>query len=667
MKNKLYLIVLVCLIGVEALFAQSTVPGKVTTSWIGNTWGGDIGERHAMNWINTFAVDKDGTVFCSSYWEEGGKEFGIYKDGKDLGRLENGHGSADGGAIAVNGNAVWVSVHQKAIRKYSKLTKAPTGLEFTVGRQVNGLAAQGEKLFVATDGKDEIGVYDTEGKLHSSFSAHHPGKLAADKRGNVWMIEWPFSNKLYCYNPSGAKIKEINLGQNVKAAAIGYSEAKDLLVIANYDINSQQVFVYGNLATNPVRKRTLGVKGGIYSGTPGLIKPLKLNHPYNVGMDDQGIIYVDGFGLYPDYHADGMNRSDGFGSHLKAFDQSDKLKWEIICTSFVDMAAIDPRSDGSTAYSKHERFDLDLSKTVAGTEWTYKAFTVDKKNYPEDLRWNNKGHQSTVWIRYINDKKMLYVGDMYCTGLRIYRFEGEIAVPAGWVGRDKIWIDKNGNGKEEKEETESHTHHPPDSWALWPDENGNIWSAKQEGPIYFWKLNGLNQYGNPHYKLSDVQTFARPEEFRSVQRVRYDNKNDRMYIGGWKKGTKYADEWWGIIGDQIIAYDGWLKGNKNKKYALDLKYDINSKIPLGEVSFAYAGDYLFVVGSRTRARTLVYNNLDGSFKGEILPGEEIGGVDKTGWIDVRDGVDAYLRSTGEYLILVEEDYMGKVIMYRWKP
>lgn len=648
-------------------FAQSTVPGKVATSWIGNKWGADVDERHAMNWINNFAVDKDGTIYCTSYWEEGAKELGIYKDGRDMGRLERGHESADGGAIAVNGDAVWISVHKNAVRKYFKATKKPSGFEFKVGGQVNGLAARGNNLFVAVDNSNKIAVYSREGKLKSAFPVKNAGKLAADKRGNIWLVEWPFSNKLYCYSPVGKMLKEVDLGKGVEAAAIGYSEGRDLLVVADYNMHNQQVYVYGNLAYNPERTRTLGAKGGIYSGKPGVVEPLKLNTPYNVGMDDSGVIYVDGFGFYSDYHADGMKRPDGFGSHIKAFDRYDKLKWEILCTHFVDMVAVDPRSDGAVAYSKHERFDIDLSKAQPGSEWAYKAFTVDKKNYPKDLRLDNQGHQSTIWIRYVNNKKIMYVGDMYCSGLRIYRFNDEIAVPAGWVGRDKVWVDKNGNGNEEKDEIESHTNHPGDSWALWPDDAGNIWSAKQEGTIYLWKVNGLNQFGNPRYALAQIQTFTMPEEFRSIQRIRYDNTKDRLYVGGWKKGTSYPDEWWGIVGDQLATYDGWLKGEKKKRYTIDLKYDTKAKLPLAETSLAFAGDYLFVVGSRTRARTMVFNNETGGYVGEILPGPEVGGVELTGWIDVRDGVEAFRRENGEYLIMVEEDFMGKVIMYRWKP
>jgi hypothetical protein len=39
----------------------------------------------------------------------------------------------------------------------------------------------------------------------------------------------------------------------------------------------------------------------------------------------------------------------------------------------------------------------------------------------------------------------------------------------------------------------------------------------------------------------------------------------------------------------------------------------------------------------------------------------------SGWVDVPNGISAAKRADGEYLVFVEEDARGKVLMYRWKP
>ena len=38
-----------------------------------------------------------------------------------------------------------------------------------------------------------------------------------------------------------------------------------------------------------------------------------------------------------------------------------------------------------------------------------------------------------------------------------------------------------------------------------------------------------------------------------------------------------------------------------------------------------------------------------------------------GWQDMPYAVQALKRKDGEYLILVEEDWRGKNLLYRWRP
>jgi hypothetical protein len=49
----------------------------------------------------------------------------------------------------------------------------------------------------------------------------------------------------------------------------------------------------------------------------------------------------------------------------------------------------------------------------------------------------------------------------------------------------------------------------------------------------------------------------------------------------------------------------------------------------------------------------------------MFPGPEVGG--NSGWIDMVHGIHALKTSTGDYLIVVEEDWRGKNIVYRWRP
>jgi len=80
-----------------------------------------------------------------------------------------------------------------------------------------------------------------------------------------------------------------------------------------------------------------------------------------------------------------------------------------------------------------------------------------------------------------------------------------------------------------------------------------------------------------------------------------------------------------------------------------------------------AGDYVFTGGWKERARVHVNRLSDGVPVGTLDPGSTVGGLEKTGWIDILTGITAHKKSDGEYLVFVEEDYRGKVILYRWHP
>jgi hypothetical protein len=80
-----------------------------------------------------------------------------------------------------------------------------------------------------------------------------------------------------------------------------------------------------------------------------------------------------------------------------------------------------------------------------------------------------------------------------------------------------------------------------------------------------------------------------------------------------------------------------------------------------------AGDYVFTAGWKERGRVFINRLADGASVGVLDPGPTLGGVEKTGWIDILTGITAHKRADGQYLIFIEEDYRGKSILYRWQP
>ncbi len=58
---------------------------------------------------------------------------------------------------------------------------------------------------------------------------------------------------------------------------------------------------------------------------------------------------------------------------------------------------------------------------------------------------------------------------------------------------------------------------------------------------------------------------------------------------------------------------------------------------------------------------------DGPAFGCFEPGPTVGGVEAARWLDILTGITAHKRTDGEYLVFVEEDYRGKVLLYHWRP
>ena len=55
-----------------------------TVSWLGNTFSG-ASNKWVQNFFIHTKVQPDGTVNTWSHWDEGGRKFGVYKDGDVIG------------------------------------------------------------------------------------------------------------------------------------------------------------------------------------------------------------------------------------------------------------------------------------------------------------------------------------------------------------------------------------------------------------------------------------------------------------------------------------------------------------------------------------------------------------------------------------------------------
>ncbi|MBH8565010.1 hypothetical protein I8748_22970 [Nostoc sp. CENA67] len=681
-----------------------TVSGVPTTtyktSWIGNSFGG--GNKWVQNYIEAMYVAPNGTVYTNSEWDEGGAEAGIYKDGNVIGRLDDTHGwSRSGGkAITANDKYIYMAMVQGAVgkinqdyppdkttwycvRRYDLSFKSAP---FNEGRgwdksmlitstqsEVTGLATVNNELYVSDSASNLIRVYNTDTmKELRSFSVAHPGAIAIDQQKNLWIIQNKIGStpaKIVHYSQTGKQLPQ-QIVDIVEPTAIAINPQGRLLVADNGP--RQQVLIY-DIKNKPVQVSTFGSKGGIYAGIPGEVQALKFYGLSGVGTDAAGNIYVN---------SNGFNRS---GTDLRKFSPSGKQLWQLLGLLFVDNADADPSSDGIDVFTKQESYLIDHNKS-AGKQWTYKSYTLNAFKYPQDPRLHTS--PDATFVRRIKGKPFLFLTDMYSSFLQIYRFnpakDGKIAIPAGMFvgtnGDDKksmpgnwppyqpeqgewIWRDKNGNGSFDKGEYETSKDYPYlGGW--WVDSKGDVWKTlRTQDGIRRYPLQGLDAKGNPIYTYSSMQKQQNPSLFTDLRRIEYFPETDTMYLSGFTKEHPAIGDDTKVVGSEIARFDNWSQGNSTPRWRIVVPYDTTGKREVSTAAMSVAGDYVFTVTGKT-AEVNVYNAKTGTSVQKLKPGPEVNS--ESGWIDIPHGIRAFRRSNGEYLVFVEEDWKGKVIMYRVK-
>jgi hypothetical protein len=203
------------------------------------------------------------------------------------------------------------------------------------------------------------------------------------------------------------------------------------------------------------------------------------------------------------------------------------------------------------------------------------------------------------------------------------------------------------------------------------DDRGGIWHGDADGRrIRHYPFKGWKADGTPDYDWARPQNWAWPAGWDLVRRINYDAATDTLYLTGYLAGQRI--ETWGVIGASARRYDGWLAGPRtlawtNNALPRDGNTDPNEG-PLTPESFDVAGDYFFVGMVKPtdgRQYVHVHSLTNGAYLGTFQPGSAVGGV--AGWLDMPYALQALKRANGEYLILVEEDFRGKNLLYRWCP
>jgi hypothetical protein len=341
----------------------------------------------------------------------------------------------------------------------------------------------------------------------------------------------------------------------------------------------------------------------------------------------------------------------------------------------MDCADVDPDSDGIDVYTKHEHFVMDWRKPP-GQQWTYKGFTIDPFRYPQDPRLAANPATTTVFVRRIQGKLFLFVTDMFARILYLYRQErnSEIFIPCGLFGSylyegtnfpwnltfqgEYLWRDRKGSGSFRSDDYEKMGEPDPTYWGWEIDERGDVWKASESNQIKCYHFQGFDNFGAPIYSRKAITVEPAPSPFTLLCRIKYFSRTDTMYLAGYTTDRPKIDQGYGTVGSVIARYDHWST-TKTLRYQIPVPYDVGASVHTKAMDVA--GDRVFAVMLQTPLIT-VWNATTGEEVMQMSPGQEVYG--QSGQVDIPYGLRAFQRSNGDYLVFVEEDWKGKVIVYQ---
>ena len=715
---------------------KSTWKEPYKTSWLLNDGGNQA--KHVMHWMEYLFVRPDGVTATVTGWDEGGSNVTVFNTSGNIQSVPEGSGTGGWGRMSMIGVALddkytyqLLSQHGcdganssnnanklpqypacgdsytwKTVRRYNVLTGKsapfPKGYGFAGDMLIvhsgtgdlKGIAILKNEIFVADESGDSVKVYNKttmDSKPLRKFKFEGGiGQLSPDNKGGMWMLQSKTKQIIRFDIASGIPSSQsISFPEEVVATTFFVDTIANRILVADNGIN-QNIRIYTDISGTPAFTSTFGTQYGILSGVAGKYEPLKLFDIKGVGADAQGNIYV-------------ANSISNGGAVLQAYKPDGTLLWDKKGLVFTSTACADPNHN-EDVYTFDKRVKMDYSKTAAGSEWSFEAFTLNRFKYPDDPRLHG-GFFTSSWVKYINGQKFLFATDMYASVLAGFRFspetDGEIAIPCLLMNvggynatsdypkkfgteKDYIWMDKNGDGSIQDDEFDVRTGiDNPYSMAIWVDTEGNIWKGVRENGVRFIPLKEVNSKGVPVYNFADSKLLdiARGDiGTNGVKRLVFDSEKDELYIAGFstqkpdvKANGVGNDDWW-CMGSTVCMYKDVLKTMKsnpsanfktvvpNWKIFIPFAADGDAGSENSAKSFTVEGDYMFIALARN-GNINVYKRDSVEYLGQIQPGAEINR--QSGWTDIDYSINV-TKTASEYLIFNEENAFAKVVMYRVK-
>ena len=677
-------------------------PGEYDVCWVGNTFSGNGGENGFGYWVQNGAdeieVAPNGLVLAGCDWDEAGRCAGLHRDGKVnrvLLKQEGGKETAWGWntgnrALALDGDEIYIANAGKRLIRFvgsaedldswkpadaAELPDEPVGANAKKGVLAVAYATSLElrrtkdfKTFATwtlpgaalKTPQNSQTAQNNDGDKKAEKTGPAIRDVALDGRGGVWVLV-DAQIRLLRLGAAGETLTEAKVGAFATLGAptsLAFDAKNPALLIVCDDGPDQQVKFFDVSKPNaPKLTKTFGAQGGLFSQTTdakgrkladGETFPTRLYSPRGAGTDAQGNLYV----------SLGFNGAPVGTLVLRSFAPDGSLRWELANCAFVDTFGFDATADGARIYTRTAILELDPDSKNADLDWRQVATTVDALRYSkeEDER---PFYGASAFVKTLEGRRLYYTIGQYGGGFNFYSFDeengGQIARPVGKIRSDD------------------------ETWAWHMDENGDVWHGDfhKNRSIRRYRFQGWRKVESadvpnlyaPIYDTETPQEWPWPEDFDLVRRVVYVPETDTLYLSGYLRNADEIDSW-GVCGKTLRRYDGWTSGSP--KIAWTVKLPVNptgeNGKPLTPQGLAVADDYIFcgmVKPDENRQRTYALDAATGQVLGAFVPGGEVG--EGAGWQDMPYSVAALKRKNGDYLILVEEDWRGKNILYRWTP
>lgn len=676
--------------------------GEHRLSWIGNSGSGAWDEERQMRLYTQMDVKEasvlpDGTVVAITWFDEGHQNIGVYKDGAFVGRMPHTYGSA-ALAVAANDEHIYAGTTRRVddkrvnfVRRYDR--KPPfryhdLELSRTDGKGYQpflGMALSQDTLIVSDRVGSCIRLIDISSMRETAsfpVAGGTPRKVAVDSQQRIWVIIGGPANLdpgdqafIRGYTFDGTPIPHAEIRDVGLPTAIAVDH-RDRLLVADSTPGVNHIAIYDLASDIPKRTGTFG--RCITSDVPGEVQPDKFDHITGLGSDAEGNFYVCWNGGPHRTRGGGRLVSSAQGQVIRSLTPAGALRWELLGLHFMDNADADP-ADDTIVYAKNERYAMDYSKPP-GQEWTWQAYTLDRLRYPEDPRlWQS--HMYASQMLRLDGKLFMILQDQYRDVNAMYRFDGDIAVPAIMFNgkfpwdhppqrpkdmRKFLWRDGSGStapdGHFQTEEYQELRHFAWgfNSWSA----NGDHWNIPSAGNrIVHYPYLGLDAHGIPRYSEDSATVTNKPDIIHKLATLEYDHDRDVMFLSGFFAAEEDKDYGGGTGRTRmawIVRYDDW-SGERRLVSRMDLPKD---KVM---AAFTIAGDWVFA-GERQGQPIHVYDSRDGSKLTVWRPGAAHGGPDwYGGGLDLDRAIRATVRPNGEILVFSEEVSYAKVLMHRWLP